>query len=147
MDEVEGTVHRTYGGLTNPAYLIGTDGRISFYAPTAGGPALHRALVRLLARGGHGVVRGGIDRLPHLVPALTEGWRAIERGLPQSAAELRAAAPGAVTLLRLGRRARPLVGRFVLRAEPVPRRRQLALVALAALFLVRESRRRNRPRR
>ncbi|HEX2063985.1 MAG TPA: hypothetical protein VHE80_06155 [Acidimicrobiales bacterium] len=146
VDDVEGTVHRTYGGLTNPAYLIGTDGRVSFYAPSAGAPALHRALARLVTRGGRGVVRSGIDRVPHLLPALTEGWRAIERGLPQSAAELQAAAPGAVALLRIGRRARPLIGRFTLRAWPVPGGPQLGLAVAAALVLGREARRRRRRR-
>ncbi len=26
VDDVEGTVHRAYGGLANPTYLIGTEG-------------------------------------------------------------------------------------------------------------------------
>jgi hypothetical protein len=146
VDDVHGTVHRAYGGLSNPAYLIGTDGRVAFYAPTTGAPALHRALVRLVEDGGQGVVGGGVDRLPHLVPALTEGWRAIERGLPQSAAELRTAVPGAVTLLRLGSRARPLIGRFTLRAEPVAPWQQIWPAVLAVSLLLFRFRRRSRAR-
>jgi hypothetical protein len=135
VDDVDGTAHRAYGGLTNPAYVIGTDGRVSFYAPATGAPRLHHALDRLVASGGHGVVRGGTDRLPHLLPALTEGWRAVERGLPQSAAELRSAAPGVVTLLRLGRHARRLIGPFTLRAEPLPTP-QMPALAVPAVFLL-----------
>ncbi len=54
VDDVEGTVHRAYGGLANPSYLIGTDGRVSFYAPVTGAPRLHRALEELVNAGGRG---------------------------------------------------------------------------------------------
>ena len=31
-DDLEGTVHLMYGGLTDPTYIIGVDGRVSFIA-------------------------------------------------------------------------------------------------------------------
>lgn len=142
VDDVTGTVHQAYGGLTNPAYLIGTDGRVSFYAPTTGAPMLDGAIQELLAAGGRGVVAGGRDIVPHLLAAFTDGWRAIERGLPQSAAELSSAAPGTVALLRLGRRLRPVLAPLTLRAEPLSRRAALAIVLAVIAVLLLTSRRR-----
>lgn len=138
VDDVAGTVHQAYGGLTNPAYLIGTDGRVTFYAPTTGARVLDRALQKLLGAGGRGVVAGGRDSVPHLLAAFTDGWRAIERGLPQSAAELSSAAPGSVALLRLGRRLRPVLAPLTRRAELLSRRGRVALVSgvIAVLLLV-----------
>jgi hypothetical protein len=146
VDDVGGAVHQAYGGLANPAYLIGTDGRVSYYAPTTGAPSLHRAVRKLLAAGGRGVVAGGRDIVPHLLAPFTDGWRAIERGLPQSAAELSAAAPGGVALLRLGARFRPVLAPLTLRAEPLGHRTGVAVAAVVvgALLL---SRRRRGPRR
>ncbi len=146
VDDVAGSVHQAYGGLTNSAYLIGIDGRVSFYAPTTGAPTLHRAIQSLLTVGGRGVVAGGTDIVPHLLAAFTDGWRAIERGLPQSAAELSAAAPGSVALLRLGRRVRPLLAPLTLRAEPLDRGAALviAAVAIGALAVLPRRRRRQR---
>lgn len=143
VDDVPGSVHRAYGGLANPAYLIGTDGRVSFYAPTTGAPTLHRAVERLLAAGGSGVVGGGRDIVPHLLAPVTDGWPAIERGLPQSANELSSAAPGTVTLLRVGRRLRPLLAPLTVRAEPVSPRAALAVASAAVgVVLVATGRRR-----
>ena len=31
VDDLEGTVHRTYGGLADPTYLIDRDGRVAYY--------------------------------------------------------------------------------------------------------------------
>ncbi len=120
VDDVEGTVHRAYGGLANPSYLIGTDGRVSFYAPVTGAPRLHRALQELMRSGGRGVVSGGIDLVPHLLSTFTEGWRALERGRPQSVDDLSRALPGSVGLLRLGRVVRPLLALVALRGAPLP---------------------------
>lgn len=101
VDDLPGTVHAAYGMLPDPTYLIGTDGRVSFYAYWTHVPTLRRALGALLGRGGHGVI--GERRWPHGAAPLAGGWPAIERGLPQSAEDLdRAALPGTSALLRAG---------------------------------------------
>lgn len=132
VDDVEGTVHRTYGGLSNPSYLIGTDGRISFYAPVTGAPRLHRALEELMAGSGRGVVSGGIDLVPHLLTTFTEGWRALERGRPQSTDDLSRALPGSVALLLVGRSVRPVLAPLALRARPLPGSTQALLLGVGA---------------
>ena len=138
VDDIEGSVHQAYGGLANPAYLIGRDGRVCFYAPTTGAPSLHRALNKLLSASGRGTVAGGRDFVPHLLATVTNGWPAIERGIPQSAAELSSALPGSVALLRLGARLRPLLAPLTLRPEPVSRPLRLAVIAgaIGALLLM-----------
>ncbi len=135
VDDVEGTAHRAYGGLSNPSYLIGTDGRVSFYAPVTGAPRLHRALEELAAGGGRGVVSGGIDLVPHLLTPFIEGWRALERGRPQSTDDLSRALPGGVSLLLAGRAVRPLLAPLVLRARPLPSRTRAALLGVVATAL------------
>lgn len=51
----------------------------------------------------------GEQRLPHPLAPLADGWRAIARGLPQSAHDLEAVAPGSTLLLKAGNLAKPLV--------------------------------------
>lgn len=136
VDDVEGTVHRAYGGLANPSYLIGTDGRVSFYAPVTGAARLHRALEELVAGGGRGVVSGGIDLVPHLLTTFIEGWRALERGQPQSTDDLSQALPGSVGLLLVGRALRPLPAPCALRARPLPSTTRAALLGVMAMALV-----------
>src|SRR5687768_8158929 len=76
-DDLEGTVHLTYGGLTDPSYVIGADGRVSFYCMWTHPPTLHRALTALRKQGGSGIVLGGWDRRPHMLHAITDGWRGL----------------------------------------------------------------------
>lgn len=58
VDDLEGTTHQVYGGLADPTYLIGTDGRIAFYNMWTHAPTLHEALEELLKQGWRGAVKG-----------------------------------------------------------------------------------------
>lgn len=130
VDDLPGSVHAAYGMLPDPAYLIGTDGRVSFYAYWTHVPTLRRALLALLARGGSGVI--GEHRWPHAAAPLVGGWPAIARGLPQSADDLdRAALPGATALLRAGHAARGVLRPVALSSRGWARP-ALALVAVVA---------------
>ncbi len=117
VDDLAGTVHQAYGALSDAAYLIGVDGRVSFFGVTGGAPLLHRAIADLV-RGGSGTV--GTDFVPRIVPALTDGWRALERGLPQSAEELSDTLPGSVALMRAGHTLRPVLTPLTHRSRPLP---------------------------
>jgi hypothetical protein len=145
VDDLEGTVHQAYGGLADPTYLIDREGRVAFYNLWTHGPALHAAIEALLAQEGRGVVRGGIYRTPQLLPAVTEGWRGIERGLPQSYVDLELAAPGAGAATWLGRWFRPLLRPLTRRAHPLSPAARIGLtagaLALGALGLRRLRRR------
>ena len=136
VDDVEGTVHRSYGGSANSSYLIGTDGRVSFCAPVTGAHRLHRALEELMAGSGRRVVSGGIDLVPHLLTTFTEGWRALERGRPQSTDDLSRALPGSVALLLLGRAMRPVLAPWALGARPLPGRTRAVLLSLGTAALL-----------
>ncbi|MDQ4076426.1 MAG: hypothetical protein M3220_09295, partial [Chloroflexota bacterium] len=120
VDDVPGTVHQVYGGLADPTYLIDADGRVAFYNMWTYAPTLHKAIEALLRRGGHGVVQGGIDHIPYLLPAMTDGWRGLRRGLPQSFIDIETAAPLMGSSIWLGYQMRALLAPLTLRARPLP---------------------------
>ena len=129
VDDLPGTVHQTYGALADPTYVIDADGYVSFYNLWTHGPTLHRALKALLAQGGRGVVRGGLDRTPHLAATITDGWRGLRRGLPQSLLEIEAAMPTSGIVPFLGYQIRPVLAPLTLRTKPLPVGAKIALAA------------------
>lgn len=120
VDDLDGSVHQTYGGLSDPTYIINTEGRVAFYCHWTHAPTLHSALAELFAQSGCGVVHGGVDRRPHLLAAFADGWRGLERGLPQSAADMDAAVPGSTALLQATYALKPVLAPLALRATPLP---------------------------
>ncbi|MDQ4075288.1 MAG: hypothetical protein M3220_03480 [Chloroflexota bacterium] len=135
VDDLAGSTHQVYGGLADPTYLIDREGRVAFYNMWTYPPTLHEALEALQAQGGRGVVKGGIDHLPYMLPAVTEGWRGLRRGLPQSFLDLMTAAPGSAALVWLGYQFRPLLAPLTLRARPLPAPVKVGL-ALGTLYLL-----------
>ncbi len=140
VDDLEGTVHQVYSGLADPSYLIDADGRVAYYNMWTYSPVLHQAIEALLAQGGRGVVLGeGIDQTPHLMPSMTDGWKGLRRGLPQSFVDMETAAPTSATMMWLGHQLRPLLAPLALREKPLPSSAKLviggAVVAAAALVL------------
>ena len=129
VDDLAGTVHQVYSGLADPTYLLDADGRVAYFVMWTHAPGLDRAIAALLAQGGRGIVAGGIDHVPHLTPSLTDGWKGIRRGLPQSFLDLETAAPGMASGIWLGYRLRPVLAPLTLRARPLPTVVGAALVA------------------
>jgi hypothetical protein len=68
---------------------------------------------------------------------MTDGWKGLRRGWPQSFVDMETATPGVATSTWLGYQLRPLLAPLTLRAEPLPApvRIGLAVGAAAALFL------------
>jgi hypothetical protein len=135
-DDLEGTVHQTYGGLADPTYLIDADGKVAFYNMWTYAPALNEALDELLANGGRGVVHGGVDRTPYLLPALIHGWPGIQKGLPQSLVDLEKSFPGTGVGTWVGYQLRPVLGSFAARTRPLSPAARVGLTAGAAALLV-----------
>ena len=135
VDDLPGTVHETYGGLADPSYLIGVDGRVSYYEMWTHAPTLHTKLEALRRQSWRGVVDDGVDHIPHMLPALTDGWNALRHGLPQSFIDLELASPGAASLTWIGHQLRPVLAPFTLRATPLPTSTRLALAGGAALIV------------
>jgi hypothetical protein len=137
VDDLMGTVHQVYGGLADPTYLIDADGRVSFYNMWTHAPTLHEAIEELFAHSGRGVVKGGTDRIPHLLSTIADGWHGLRRGLPQSAIELELSGPGMASGPFLGYQIRPLLAPIALRATPLPISAKIGLGigAAALLFL------------
>ena len=139
VDDLAGTVHQVYGSLADPSYLIDSHGRVAFYNMWTNAPSLYQAIAALLAQGGHGVVNGGWDRHPHVGAAMTDGWRGLQRGLPQSFFDMELATPGSASGAWLGHQLRPVLAPLTLRSEPLPEPVRIVLtlgVALGALYLI-----------
>jgi hypothetical protein len=128
-DDLAGTVHLTYGGLTDPTYIVGADGRISFYCMWTHPPTLHRALTALMSQGGSGVVLGGIDRRPHMLHAIVDGWKGLRRGAPHSIIDMEKALPGSAVVPWLGHQLRPVLKPIALRDTPLPLAARVGLAA------------------
>lgn len=136
VDDLPGTTHQVYGGLADPTYLIDAEGRVSFYNMWTHAPTLHEAIEELMEQGGRGVVKGGTHRTPHLLATITNGWRGLRRGLPQSFVELETSAPGMASGPWLGYQLRPLLAPFTLRAKPLPAPVKAGLTVGAAALLI-----------
>ena len=124
--------------MTDPVFLIGSDGRVSFYLMWTHAPTLKLAIDELLDRGGRGVVGGGIDRTPHLFASFVNGYHGLTRGGKRAVREYDTGAFGAGVLTFLGSKAKPVLAPLALRAQPLPAAARLALLlgglaAIAAL--------------
>lgn len=135
IDTIDGQVHQVYGGLPGSAYLVDTGGRIAFYALWLHVPTLHTAITALFDQNGVGVVKGGVDKLPHFLAPLTHGWPAIFRGFPQSYRDLERAVPLMGRVMQNAYRARAVLGRFTQRSKPVSPLIQSVLSAAGLLVL------------
>ena len=135
VDDLAGTTHQVYGGLADPTYLIDADGRVAFYNLWTHAPTLHEAIKELLKQDGRGVVKGGTHRTPHLLASMTDGWKGLRKGFPQSAVELELSAPGMASGPWLGYQLRPLLAPLTLRSKPLPPSAKLGLAAGAAALL------------
>jgi peroxiredoxin len=84
-DELDGGIHRKYGELPNPTYLIDKSGRVAFRAlwtrPKVVGRAL-RELLEIQDRGDieHAIVMGGEDFSIPMARGILHAHRALERG-------------------------------------------------------------------
>ncbi len=128
-DDIMGTVHQVYGGLSDPAYLIGRDGRVSHYNIWTNVPTLHASMQELELKDWVGTVRGGSSTLPQVLAAATFGWPALRRGLPDSYIDLETAFPGLATIAWLGYRLRALMSPLASRSQPLPPPLRLGLLA------------------
>jgi len=135
VDDLAGTVHQVFGGLADPSYLIDVDGRVAFYNLWTHAPTLHRAISALVRQGGRGTVDDGLDRGPHLLPALTDGWRGLRRGLPRSLLDMETTLPLSGVGLWAVHQLRPILAPFTLRARPL-RRWQATTLGIGGLAAV-----------
>jgi peroxiredoxin len=96
VDELRGPIHREYGKLPNPTFLIDKSGRIAFRAlwtqPDIIEDALEALLERQRGRGvEHAIVNGGEDRSFPLSYAVVHAYRVLERAGEKSLADFRRA--------------------------------------------------------
>lgn len=136
VDDLAGTAHQVYGGLADPIYLIDADGRVAFYNMWTHVPTVHEAIEALVQQRGRGVVNGGIDHVVHLAASMTDGWKGLRRGLPQSLIDIETAGPGTGIGPWLGYQLRPLLAPLTLRARPLPASVRVVLAVGTATAMV-----------
>ena len=138
VDDLSGKAHRAYSReMTDPVFLIDSDGHVSFYIMWAHAPTLKKVIDELLERSGRGVVDDGIDQIPHLFASFVNGYHGLRRGGKRAVREYNTGAFGAGLLTFLGSRAKPVLAPLALRAEPLPPTEKVALGGgLAATALV-----------
>lgn len=145
-DDLAGTAHAAYGGMSDPVYLIDATGRIAFYNMWAHMPSMKTAIDELLEQGGHGgPVAGGIDRMPHLAASFVNGWHGLRRAGWGGVIDYELGTPGAATLTFLGHVAKPVLAPLALCSSPLPVPLRLALgggVLAGGILLARTLRRR-----
>ena len=85
VDDLDGRIHRRYGGLPNPTYIIDKSGRVAFRALWTRPNVIEDALDELLERQQerdteHAIVHGGEDTAMPLTFAMFHAHRALHRG-------------------------------------------------------------------
>jgi len=105
VDDIDGSIHRKYGKLPNPTYLIDKSGRVAFRSlwtrPRSVEDALEELLDRQEERGvDHAVVNGGEDSAMPSAYAMIHAYGALERGGKESIHDFRRemGLPGRVAL-------------------------------------------------
>lgn len=132
IDQLEGRVHRAYGLLPNPLFLIDSDGRVAFRGNFAHAPTLRRALEQLVQQHGRGVTAAGEDKKPHMLGASAFGWKALVRGGDRSVRDVVQRMPPLAANLWLGAHMRPLLAPLARRSRPLPAGAKIAMAALIA---------------
>lgn len=95
VDELDGRIHKKYGTLPNPSYLIDKSGRVAFRALWTRPRVLQQALDELLERQEerdteHAIVQGGEDSSTPLTYAALFTHRALDRGGRKAVEDFRA---------------------------------------------------------
>lgn len=96
VDDLRGSIHRKYGKLPNPAFLIDRSGRVAFRSMWTNPEELAVALQELLevqkeTGTDHAIVSGGHDLSMPLSYANLNSYRALERGGKDSVRDFQAA--------------------------------------------------------
>jgi peroxiredoxin len=89
VDELNGAVHKKYGKLPNPTYIIDKSGRVAFRSMWSRPGEIEAALEELFSVQGergveHAIVRGGEDLAMPFSHAVLFSHRALERGGEQA---------------------------------------------------------------
>jgi peroxiredoxin len=115
VDDLRGSVHRSYGSGANPTFLIDKSGRVAFRALWTQPRILREAIEELLnvqkRRGRErAIVRDGEDRSVPIRYGILYSHRALRRGGGKAIREFRqATGPGGRLMVAAGRVARPML--------------------------------------
>ena len=115
LDELSGKVHKKYGGMPNPTFLIDRSGRIAYRSLSSRYEGLRTAIEELIEAQedrdtDHAIVNGGEDSSMPPLKTFLHAHRALERGGGDSISNFREemGLPGRIALTG-GRLAKPVV--------------------------------------
>jgi peroxiredoxin len=96
VDEMNGALHKKYGKLPNPTFLVDKSGRIAFRSLWSRAGHIQAALEELLERQAergvdHAIVNSGEDTSMPFTHGALFSYRALERGGPQAMKDFREA--------------------------------------------------------
>jgi peroxiredoxin len=94
VDNLKGGIHRKYGSLPNPTYIVDKSGRVAFRCLWTRPSVINEALQELLERQrdrdvDHAIVHSGEDTSMPSVYAMLHAFRALERGGAKSIRDFR----------------------------------------------------------
>jgi AhpC/TSA family len=94
VDDLDGRVHRKYGKMPNPTYIIDKSGRVAFRSLWTKASVIDEALEELLSAQEHGgdehaIVHGGQSHAMPMTYAILNSHRALERGGHKAIREFR----------------------------------------------------------
>jgi hypothetical protein len=135
VDDLDGSVHKTYGLLPNSTFLIDAAGYVSFIGEISHAPTLRKAIDHLYEQNMRGVVPEGDDKSMHMLGPTAYGWEAIERGGKMSMRDVTMRMPPLAMNLWMGNKMKPLLAPIAGRSTPLEPKTK-AMISVAALAAV-----------
>ena len=132
VDDLDGSVHKSYKLLPNSTYLIDADGRVSFIGEISHAPTLRDALDHLFEQNMRGVVLEGDDKSLHMLGPTAYGWEALQRGGKASMKDVAMRMPPLAMNLWMGNKMKPMLNPIAGRSSHLQPEQKLGLLIGAA---------------
>jgi thiol-disulfide isomerase/thioredoxin len=132
VDDLDGSVHKSYKLLPNSTYLIDADGNVSFIGEISHAPTLRDALDHLFEQNMRGIVPEGDDKSLHMLGPTAYGWEAIKRGGKVSMKDVSKRMPPLAMNLWLGNKMKSMLDPLASRSSRLDPEQKLGLMIGAA---------------
>jgi hypothetical protein len=134
VDDLDGSVHKSFKLLPNSTYLIDADGRVSFIGEISHAPTLRDALDHLFEQNMRGVVPEGDDKSLHMLGPTAYGWDAIKRGGRVSMRDVSTRMPPLAMNLWLGNKMKSMLDPVASRSRRLTSEQKMGIMIAAATF-------------
>jgi thiol-disulfide isomerase/thioredoxin len=134
VDDLDGSVHKSFKLLPNSTYLIDADGKVSFIGEISHAPTLRDALDHLFQQNMRGVVPEGDDKSLHMLGPTAYGWDAIKRGGHVSMRDVATRMPPLAMNLWMGNKMKPMLAPLAARSQRLAPEQKMGIAIAAASF-------------